>query len=119
MDLVTETDKACEDLIFTQLKQRYPDHKVEISNHHLYLNILLIITVCLTLFTEDGYDLCLTLMLFVYIISFGQFIGEETSAVFGTADLTDEPTWMVDPLDGTTNFVHGYVGFPSAVLNQF
>ncbi|XP_077229941.1 inositol monophosphatase family protein [Tasmannia lanceolata] len=63
VDLVTETDKACEDLIFNHLKQKYPEHK---------------------------------------------FIGEETSAAFGTAELTDDPTWMVDPLDGTTNFVHGF-----------
>ncbi|ERN18286.1 hypothetical protein AMTRI_Chr10g230120 [Amborella trichopoda] len=64
VDLVTETDKACEDLIFNYLKLHYPKHK---------------------------------------------FIGEETSAACGaTAPLTDEPTWIVDPLDGTTNFVHGY-----------
>jgi inositol-phosphate phosphatase/L-galactose 1-phosphate phosphatase len=63
VDLVTETDKACEDLIFNHLRKHYPDHK---------------------------------------------FIGEETSAALGaTADLTDDPTWIVDPLDGTTNFVHG------------
>lgn len=36
-----------------------------------------------------------------------QLIGEETSAATGTAELTDDPTWIVDPLDGTTNFVHG------------
>lgn len=23
-------------------------------------------------------------------------------------DLTDDPTWIVDPIDGTTNFVHGF-----------
>ncbi|KAJ7946388.1 Inositol-1-monophosphatase [Quillaja saponaria] len=63
VDLVTETDKACEDLIFNHLKQLYPTHK---------------------------------------------FIGEETTAAGGNADLTDEPTWIVDPLDGTTNFVHGF-----------
>uniref|UniRef100_A0A0E0KFY0 Inositol-1-monophosphatase n=1 Tax=Oryza punctata TaxID=4537 RepID=A0A0E0KFY0_ORYPU len=64
VDLVTETDKACEDLIFNHLRKHYPDHK---------------------------------------------FIGEETSAALGaTADLTDNPTWIVDPLDGTTNFVHGF-----------
>lgn len=63
VDLVTETDKACEDLIFNHLKRCYPDHK---------------------------------------------FIGEETSSAFGTSDLTDDPTWIVDPLDGTTNFVHGF-----------
>ncbi|KAK7859173.1 inositol-phosphate phosphatase [Quercus suber] len=63
VDLVTETDKACEDLIFNHLKQLYPTHK---------------------------------------------FIGEETTAAFGVVELTDEPTWIVDPLDGTTNFVHGF-----------
>ncbi|XP_042026112.1 inositol monophosphatase 3-like [Salvia splendens] len=63
VDLVTETDKACEELIFSSLKQQYPDHK---------------------------------------------FIGEETTAACGVTELTDEPTWIVDPLDGTTNFVHGF-----------
>lgn len=37
-----------------------------------------------------------------------QFIGEETSAVNGTDDLTDAPTWIIDPVDGTTNFVHRF-----------
>lgn len=33
--------------------------------------------------------------------------GEEGSAAQGSTDeLTDAPTWMVDPLDGTTNFIH-------------
>ncbi|XP_057960778.1 inositol monophosphatase 3 isoform X2 [Malania oleifera] len=63
VDLVTETDKACEDLIFNHLQKKYPRHK---------------------------------------------FIGEETTAACGPAELTDEPTWIVDPLDGTTNFVHGF-----------
>lgn len=35
-----------------------------------------------------------------------QLIGEETSASDGIPNLTDAPTWVVDPLDGTTNFVH-------------
>ncbi|PIN03252.1 Inositol monophosphatase [Handroanthus impetiginosus] len=63
VDLVTETDKKCEELIFNFLKLQYPDHK---------------------------------------------FIGEETTAACGATELTDEPTWIVDPVDGTTNFVHGY-----------
>ncbi|KAI7843873.1 hypothetical protein COHA_002420 [Chlorella ohadii] len=38
-----------------------------------------------------------------------KFIGEEGSAAQGfTDDLTDAPTWMVDPVDGTTNFVHRF-----------
>ncbi|OMO76932.1 Inositol monophosphatase [Corchorus capsularis] len=63
VDLVTETDKSCEDTVFNHLKEHYPSHK---------------------------------------------FIGEETTAACGTSELTDEPTWIVDPLDGTTNFVHGF-----------
>ncbi|CAM8985978.1 unnamed protein product [Rhodiola kirilowii] len=63
VDLVTETDKACEDLIFNYLKQKHPQHK---------------------------------------------FIGEETTAANGVTELTDEPTWIVDPIDGTINFVHGF-----------
>ncbi|RKP12693.1 hypothetical protein BJ684DRAFT_405, partial [Piptocephalis cylindrospora] len=36
------------------------------------------------------------------------FIGEESVAAGEKAILTDSPTWIVDPIDGTTNFVHGY-----------
>jgi inositol-phosphate phosphatase / L-galactose 1-phosphate phosphatase len=37
------------------------------------------------------------------------FIGEEGSAAAGATDtLTATPTWMVDPVDGTTNFVHRF-----------
>lgn len=35
-----------------------------------------------------------------------KFIGEESVAGGGKCNLTDEPTWIVDPIDGTTNFVH-------------
>ncbi|EIE24111.1 myo-inositol monophosphatase 2 [Coccomyxa subellipsoidea C-169] len=64
VDLVTETDKKCEEIIFSSIRDAFPDHK---------------------------------------------FIGEEDSAAQGfTADLTDNPTWMVDPVDGTTNFVHRF-----------
>jgi len=37
-----------------------------------------------------------------------QLIGEETSSANGVPLLTDAPTWLVDPLDGTTNFVHRF-----------
>ncbi|KAL4534484.1 hypothetical protein Ndes2526A_g05380 [Nannochloris sp. 'desiccata'] len=64
VDLVTETDKQCENLIFGAIRTAFPTHK---------------------------------------------FIGEEESAAQGfTAELTDAPTWMVDPVDGTTNFVHRF-----------
>lgn len=34
-----------------------------------------------------------------------KFIGEETAE---KNKLTEEPTWIIDPIDGTMNFVHGY-----------
>ncbi|KAG9313909.1 myo inositol monophosphatase [Chiua virens] len=37
-----------------------------------------------------------------------KFIGEESYASGIRAALTDDPTFCVDPIDGTTNFVHGF-----------
>ncbi|KIK62250.1 hypothetical protein GYMLUDRAFT_42196 [Collybiopsis luxurians FD-317 M1] len=37
-----------------------------------------------------------------------QFIGEESYAAGSRSPLTDDPTFCVDPIDGTTNFVHGF-----------
>lgn len=34
------------------------------------------------------------------------FIGEESFS--GKVELTDTPTWMVDPIDGTNNFIHAF-----------
>ncbi|XP_061877033.1 inositol monophosphatase 1-like isoform X1 [Entelurus aequoreus] len=36
------------------------------------------------------------------------FIGEESVAKGKPCILTDKPTWIIDPVDGTTNFVHGF-----------
>lgn len=37
-----------------------------------------------------------------------QFIGEESVADGAQSSLTDDPTWIIDPVDGTLNFVHGF-----------
>lgn len=37
-----------------------------------------------------------------------KFIGEESVAEGAKCELTDAPTWIIDPVDGTMNFVHGY-----------
>jgi len=38
-----------------------------------------------------------------------KFIGEESaSASTERNKLTSDPTWIIDPVDGTTNFVHGF-----------
>ncbi|KZO96406.1 myo inositol monophosphatase [Calocera viscosa TUFC12733] len=42
------------------------------------------------------------------------FIGEESYAAGKRPELTDAPTFCVDPIDGTTNFVHG---FPHACIS--
>ncbi|XP_048385999.1 inositol monophosphatase 1 isoform X1 [Stegostoma tigrinum] len=36
------------------------------------------------------------------------FIGEESVADGAASILTDNPTWIIDPIDGTTNFVHRF-----------
>lgn len=41
------------------------------------------------------------------------FVGEETY-VAGETKVTDAPTFIVDPIDGTTNFIHG---FPNACIS--
>lgn len=37
-----------------------------------------------------------------------KFIGEESTAEGLPCELTDAPTWIIDPVDGTMNFVHGF-----------
>ncbi|TFK65442.1 hypothetical protein BDN72DRAFT_845553 [Pluteus cervinus] len=37
-----------------------------------------------------------------------KFIGEESYSAGHRPPLTDDPTFCVDPIDGTTNFVHGF-----------
>lgn len=36
-----------------------------------------------------------------------KFIGEESTAGGAKVELTSAPTWIIDPIDGTMNFVHG------------
>lgn len=43
-----------------------------------------------------------------YILCFWSFIGEESVSAGAPSILTDSPTWIIDPIDGTTNFVHKY-----------
>lgn len=60
IDLVTDVDKRCEEIIFQGLKAKFPKHR---------------------------------------------FIGEESAP---DVQLNHEPTWCVDPVDGTTNFIHKF-----------
>ena len=46
-----------------------------------------------------------------------KFVGEEDSASAGheRTVLSNHPTWVVDPIDGTTNFVHKCAAFLTRV----
>ena len=37
-----------------------------------------------------------------------RFIGEESTAAGIKCEFTDAPTWIIDPVDGTMNFVHSF-----------
>ncbi|GAB6021068.1 hypothetical protein CHUAL_003702 [Chamberlinius hualienensis] len=37
-----------------------------------------------------------------------RFIGEESSSAGEETQFSDEPTWIIDPVDGTMNFVHSF-----------
>ena len=70
VDLVTATDKACEEFIMESIRSKYPSH--------------------------------------VFIGEESSFCGPGNEAPSGPLELSEAPTWIIDPLDGTTNFVHGY-----------
>lgn len=94
---MTETDKACERLIFDHLKDAFPTHEVQRDRSPANPEMW-----CVHIFSvslDRVCDLC----------AFEQFIGEETAAELGSISLSDSPTWIIDPLDGTTNFVHRLV----------
>ena len=41
----------------------------------------------------------------LYMMIF-RFIGEESVAAGEKCQMTDKKTWIIDPIDGTTNFIH-------------
>lgn len=45
--------------------------------------------------------------MFLYLKKKYRFIGEESTAIGQKIELTNAPTWIIDPIDGTMNFVHG------------
>ncbi|XP_029548801.1 inositol monophosphatase 2-like [Salmo trutta] len=38
-----------------------------------------------------------------------RFIGEESSAAGEKCIFTDSPSWIIDPIDGTCNFLHRFL----------
>jgi myo-inositol-1(or 4)-monophosphatase len=71
IDLVTDADRASEELIEAAISIRFPDHR---------------------------------------------FVGEETSFLSGdTPAGSEQYSWLVDPLDGTTNYAHRYPHFAVSI----
>lgn len=71
IDLVTDADRASEELVEKAITSRFPDHR---------------------------------------------FIGEETTFLSGDTPAGSELyTWLVDPLDGTTNYTHRYPHFAVSI----
>ncbi|KAI9569487.1 myo inositol monophosphatase [Boletus coccyginus] len=80
VDLVTQYDVAVENLVMGEIKKAYPAFK-------LYVTFLAFANALYML--DDS-------------------IGEESFSGGSHPVITDEPTFCVDPIDGTTNFVHGF-----------
>jgi myo-inositol-1(or 4)-monophosphatase len=70
-DLVTEVDKACEEMIRNTIRKRYSDHEI---------------------LGEES-------------VAPGS---EASSIAIREKKLADTFLWIIDPIDGTTNFVHGF-----------
>jgi myo-inositol-1(or 4)-monophosphatase len=71
IDLVTDADRASEELVEAAIIGRFPDHR---------------------------------------------FVGEETSFLSGDVPAGSEQySWLVDPLDGTTNYAHRYPHFAVSI----
>lgn len=86
-DLVTETDQQVEKTLISAIRNKYPRHRFCCRN------------------TQSGCDRTAGRKLAgVSLIS--RFIGEESVAAGERLQLTDCPTWIIDPIDGTVNFVH-------------
>ncbi|KAJ8303054.1 hypothetical protein KUTeg_019450 [Tegillarca granosa] len=47
-----------------------------------------------------------------------KFIGEESVADGHKCEWTDDPTWIIDPIDGTSNFVHSVRALGSAAVDM-
>ena len=137
-DLVTATDKKCEDLIFELLQSKFPAHSFVGEESVAAVGAGACTLAVETLDDDSQYSRVRVTTLTpgsarqpllagrvakiktVDDNQYGPRTCNRTSASpgatwrpCGAADgvippIGDEPTWFVDPLDGTTNFVHGF-----------
>ena len=105
---MTETDKRCEELVLGTIHGKFPDHKFigeEGSAAQASSDQLTILV---------SHPLCMSVTLMASpdcqsnAEDFLQALSRLISLQGFTDELTSEPTWMCDPVDGTTNFVHSF-----------
>ena len=64
--------------------------------------------------------LCVCLCVCVCVLAHvNRFIGEESVAAGDRVELTKAPTWIIDPIDGTVNFVHRSSPLPHLLRPPF
>ncbi|KAF7311216.1 Inositol-1-monophosphatase [Mycena kentingensis (nom. inval.)] len=83
VDLVTEYDVRVEELLQKELRAKYPEFKL-LSRAPSFI------------IREEVF------------LPLAFSIGEESYSAGNCAPLTSEPTFCVDPIDGTLNFLHGF-----------
>ncbi|XP_054870752.1 inositol monophosphatase 1-like isoform X2 [Amphiprion ocellaris] len=137
-DLVTETDQRVEKILISAIRNRYPQHRFHSvlprstvgtlstgsttfhcrNPQHRLHSVLPRSTVgtlstgstlfyhVLLLEPSAQAPLCSTM--FYCWNPQHRFIGEESVAAGEHLELTDSPTWIIDPIDGTVNFVHRF-----------
>lgn len=81
VDLVTETDQQVERDLIAAILGNFPDHKI-IGEESV----------------AGG----------AKVLSLSPKLGFELMGGCFQVELDDAPTWIIDPIDGTMNFVHGY-----------
>lgn len=81
---MTETDKKSEAKIMEIIKSKFPSHKILAEE--------------VFFFKTNNFN-------FSIHFNFKKIIKDQSKKEKDD-DLTDDPTWIIDPLDGTTNFVH-------------
>ncbi|XP_054620750.1 inositol monophosphatase 1-like isoform X2 [Dunckerocampus dactyliophorus] len=89
-DLVTQSDMKVENLLKSAIANKYPDHRFCLIIFYL----IILLSLWMSHESKSTFD--------------PRFIGEESVGTGEDVELTDHPTWLIDPIDGTVNFVHRF-----------
>src|SRR5690625_1509577 len=94
-DYVTEVDREAEQIIIDTLQQAYPDHDILAEESGL-VRALSAQTSGDSQLAREGADI-------------------DTGSSVDTTAAPAEYQWVIDPLDGTTNFIHGFPNYAISI----